>query len=371
MRLGELGSEPFLVALDQHGELVAAEPAHRVLRPQTGAEPVGHRHQHLVAGRVPEAVVDRLEVVHVHEEHGDAFGAAAALQAVLDAVGEQSAVGEAGQRIMECLVGELPLECLLVGDVAVVDDDSADHRIVQHVLAGRLERPPRAVGMARPQLDGAQRIGRAGQVAKDAGYQRDIIGVHPIGDTLTWAIDGLVAEDALDGRGLVEHLAIDTDHHHDVRGVLDQAPESLLAPLELHHQPALAIGGFGRHADHLVALAEQERLADDALDEDQRHHQVDGQAQHRVVLGERQLVDDQDHRGSTDRDQRQCRSDAAGQLADTGSRIGFEPPGRAAVGGGQHADHGDHVHRVPLRRLQPAPDEEPAGNEDQPAEHEH
>ena len=57
-------------ALGEHHELVAAEPADRVAGPDRGREPGRDRAQQLVAGLVPERVVDLLEVVEVDEERG-------------------------------------------------------------------------------------------------------------------------------------------------------------------------------------------------------------------------------------------------------------------------------------------------------------
>ena len=64
--------------LDQHGELVAAEPGHRVAVAHRRAQPVGDLDQQLVAGRVAEAVVDLLEAVQVEEQHGHVVVVAAA-----------------------------------------------------------------------------------------------------------------------------------------------------------------------------------------------------------------------------------------------------------------------------------------------------
>ena len=54
--------------LEQHGELVAAEPRDGVAGAQAGLEPPRDRHQQLVARGVAEAVVDDLEAVEVEEE---------------------------------------------------------------------------------------------------------------------------------------------------------------------------------------------------------------------------------------------------------------------------------------------------------------
>ena len=63
-------ARPRACILEQHGELVAAQPRDRVAG-RAAQQPLGHLDQQLVAGGVAEAVVDRLEVVEVEEEHGD------------------------------------------------------------------------------------------------------------------------------------------------------------------------------------------------------------------------------------------------------------------------------------------------------------
>ena len=96
--------------LEQDRELVAAEPRERCPR---RAARLGRRSrdraQQLVAGRVAEAVVDRLEVVEVDEQHRElvARGAAVARERLLEAVLEQRPVGEPGQRVVERLVLQL------------------------------------------------------------------------------------------------------------------------------------------------------------------------------------------------------------------------------------------------------------------------
>ncbi len=79
--------------LEQEGELVAAEPADAVLRPRHRAEAGTHQPQQLVAGGVPEGVVDVLEVVQVDEEHREPHARVPAPdEGVGEAVGEEDAV---------------------------------------------------------------------------------------------------------------------------------------------------------------------------------------------------------------------------------------------------------------------------------------
>ena len=76
--------------MDQDRELVAAEPRGGVDRAHAVLQPPRDLLQHLVAGGVPEAVVDVLEVVDVEEQHRHGqLVAALGGERVLDAVAEQ------------------------------------------------------------------------------------------------------------------------------------------------------------------------------------------------------------------------------------------------------------------------------------------
>ena len=78
--LGERGEDPLgdhhdvlgpVEAVEQDGELVAAEARDGVARAHARAQALGDRDQQLVADRVAERVVDGLEVVDVDEQDGD------------------------------------------------------------------------------------------------------------------------------------------------------------------------------------------------------------------------------------------------------------------------------------------------------------
>ena len=78
---------------------------------QAAAEPCRDATIDVVAERVPVSVVDRLQVVEVDEQHRDHLPLAPlAREGVLDAVVEERAVGELGQRVVERAVAQLLLE---------------------------------------------------------------------------------------------------------------------------------------------------------------------------------------------------------------------------------------------------------------------
>ena len=73
-RLGEHAHEPVgdrrrvVAVLEQHDELVAAQPGHQVAVAGRAPQPGGQLDEHDVAGVVAEAVVDRLEAVEVEQQ---------------------------------------------------------------------------------------------------------------------------------------------------------------------------------------------------------------------------------------------------------------------------------------------------------------
>ena len=75
--------------------------------------------------RVPEAVVDPLEAVHVEEVDGGGLAAPAPLDRVAQAVGEERAVGQAGERVVQREPLELGLHALAVRHV---EEDAVEER---------------------------------------------------------------------------------------------------------------------------------------------------------------------------------------------------------------------------------------------------
>ena len=94
-------------ALGQHHELIPTETGDGVRRPHQLLEAVGHGHQEAVARRMPEPVVDGLEVVQVEvEEHGAGLAAVQRRRGLAQPVGQQGTVGQAGQLVVQGLMGQ-------------------------------------------------------------------------------------------------------------------------------------------------------------------------------------------------------------------------------------------------------------------------
>ncbi len=93
---------------EQDRELVSADTCHGVLAPHRRGEALGHLLDQIVAGSVPEGVVDRLEVVEVDEEHAHRLAhPAGAHQFLLDPVLEEPAVGQSGEGVVPRHVRDL------------------------------------------------------------------------------------------------------------------------------------------------------------------------------------------------------------------------------------------------------------------------
>jgi len=142
--------------VEEDRELVAAEAGDGVVRAQLVGQAGADRRQQQVAGLVPVRVVDLLEAVEVEEQDGERARAraqaAGAAQGMGDAVGEQRAVRQPGQRVVQRLVDELAARA---GQVV-------DHRVERgdrgvELGVGRRRDPPGQVPGGHPAGDVGQR----------------------------------------------------------------------------------------------------------------------------------------------------------------------------------------------------------------------
>ena len=125
-----------LQVLDQDREVVASQARDRVARPHDPAQHGRQLHQQPVAGGVAQALVDELEAVEVHEQHGAALlrAPAPAGQRAAQAVHEERAVRQPGEAVVEGVVLELLLRAPALGDVRADRGASVDRarEVVEH-----------------------------------------------------------------------------------------------------------------------------------------------------------------------------------------------------------------------------------------------
>ena len=192
-----------------------------------------------------EAVVDRLEVVEIDEQHGHAHAVAQRPgDRMADALVEQRAVGEMGDRIVEGLVGELLLERLALRDIAAVEHDPADRTVAQQVSVEDLEVAQASVLVREQTVDHLGAAGGAGAVGEAAEQPALLVGMEQLLERAAGDLLDRVPEHALDRRALVEDRVAGIDHGDQVAGVLDQRREPRLArtPVDLGRELGAAQG---------------------------------------------------------------------------------------------------------------------------------
>ena len=141
--LGERDGVVLADLLAHDDELVAAEAGDQVAGAHRRAQPVGHLDEQLVAGGVAERVVDDLEVVQVQEQAGQP--AAPGRNRSATSLASSVAVGQAGQRVVVGLVGQLRLEGQPLGDVLDRGDEAGADAGGEQVGEADDRRPHRAV----------------------------------------------------------------------------------------------------------------------------------------------------------------------------------------------------------------------------------
>ncbi len=230
-------------------------------------QPAGGLDEQLVAGLVPDGVVDGLEAVQVDEEHGRAVvGGAAAGERLPDALGEQGAVGQVGERVVLGVVLQLGLQAHPFGHVAAVEDQAA---VV--AVDGRLHVQPAAVAGAEAALDagrGLLGLARGQEPPHLVDHGAEVLGMDQRGELGADQLLGGPAVHPGGGRADVPQDAVGRGDHDDVAGALHQGPEVVLL-----------LGQFPGERDVVQehdALAHDERQDDRAAGDE--HHAVDAVA---------------------------------------------------------------------------------------------
>ncbi len=141
----------------EQGELIAAEPGHRVGRADLLAQAQPHLPQQVVPDVVPERVVHRLERVQVDEQERERIAAARReQQRLLQPVAQERPVGQLGDRVEQ----RAPLQLLAAPDLLadLVRDEQPERRAVRQ----RADRDLQVNRVSCPVLDrgvvGARRL---------------------------------------------------------------------------------------------------------------------------------------------------------------------------------------------------------------------
>jgi hypothetical protein len=221
------------VALDQDRELVAPQARDHVRLAQAARETVRHPDQQLIAGRVPVAVVDLLELVEVEEEHRHLIASRATPQGPLDLIVEQRAIGEAGEAVVEGLMRQLLLQRTTLAHVPRGEDDPAHSRVVPKVRDNALGVPPGSVGVPHPQLQGRPAGARTRVRVGEGGLQvRPVVGMQEIAERRPDQRPGEEPEHLPAGVGHEADPPVVVDDGDHVGGVLHQRPKATLTRAE-------------------------------------------------------------------------------------------------------------------------------------------
>ena len=237
--------------IDEHREFVAAETRHRIAGARALHQAVREAAQQLVAGAVPQAVVHGLEVVEVDEQHRRRHAVGDVPDRLVHAVGEQRAIGEQRQRIVERQRAQLVVEPRGIRHVADVERDAANRIHVAQVRDDHLERTLLAVRACG--IENAATCSECAARSTWSKTSRTCGALRPehVVETLAGELAGRHAQQLLGRRaGVADHALGVADGDHVARAAHQLGQALVEAPR----------GHFAMQAHH---LARGERLARD------------------------------------------------------------------------------------------------------------
>ena len=176
------------------GEFIAAQTRDGIGFARAATQPLGNELQQFVADRMPERIVDTLELVEIEAKHRQALPAFHALEFVLQPFAQQRAIGQICQGIMARHVADALHGALLFGDVLVGGEPpgALDRRADQRNDAAIGELGDAVKGFPVPDASGQPgdvvgRVARKGagapaaveQVAKRAP-RTHVVGAEPV-----------------------------------------------------------------------------------------------------------------------------------------------------------------------------------------------
>ena len=156
---------------------------------------------------------------------------------VLEPVAEELAVREAGQRVVERLVGELLLQRVLLGDVAQCEHPAAHGRIVDEVGQRPVGHQLAPVGVAQPEPD---LVDAALARVDQPGHDHDVVAPHEGVDPAAEQALRSLAQDPTRGGAHEGRGPVPLEDHDQVGTALDQCrqpPLALVGDVAFDHDP--------------------------------------------------------------------------------------------------------------------------------------
>src|SRR5664280_927815 len=114
------------------GEFVAAQTGNKVDISDAAAQSVGHALEQLVTGRMPECVIDALQMINVEVQDCQPLSPSGAFELLLKPLAKKQTIGQTGQPIMVRGIRNPLLGTLLFGDVFVGGDPSVVRDRIVH-----------------------------------------------------------------------------------------------------------------------------------------------------------------------------------------------------------------------------------------------
>ena len=149
------------------GEFVAAQAGNRVGLSGAAAQAVGDQFQQFVADRMPERIVDALELIEIEAQDRQTLTAFDAFELMFQPFAQQDAVGQIGQRVVARHMRDAPIGAQPLGDVLVGRQPSA--------ARDRLARRPKCPAIGQMHRVIERRLGR------DALFKSDDVFVGVVG----------------------------------------------------------------------------------------------------------------------------------------------------------------------------------------------
>ena len=259
-RLGRAQRLVHRAALEQHAELVAAEPRERIaptdLRLQQRADLLQQR----VAGIVAAGIVDDLELIEVEVENRvRRFARLGALQRALETLLELAAVDELGQHVVAGRIAQAPVQLARLADVVKHEHAARD---AAERIADRRRRAldVELVAVATDQQRGPHGLDGAVAAHRDADGVLDRLArllVEAAEDLVDGAADGVVEPPTRElGRHGIQilHARLGVRRHDAVADRLQRDLRALLLA-EQRFLVELAFGDVGLDADQPLQAA--------------------------------------------------------------------------------------------------------------------
>lgn len=187
--------------------------------------------QDLISSGGPHRVIEGLEGVDINQQQrvAEVRVPLRLREAALEAIEEEAAIRQSGERVVQGMVGELGFRLDAPGDIAVDDDQLFDFAaLVLDGAGGGFENSPLAVFVTEAILQALAYAGSA-RFARGFEHLEAVVGMDLFEDRGLGQFLGRVAEDLFVGGTVVEAVTFGVDQRDHVGGIFGNDAEELFA----------------------------------------------------------------------------------------------------------------------------------------------